>query len=87
MIDMEYKVRRYITEFSEETEELIAEHELSDFDLKKFRHEFGEDNPDQGMITCYQITESNINFLEKYLASPIDWDFKRSSYFVEVHSI
>ncbi len=34
MIDTKYKVRRYIAEFSEKTEELLAEHELTSFDLE-----------------------------------------------------
>ena len=87
MIDFKYNVRRYIAEYSEETEELIAEHELIDFDLNKFKIEFGEINPEQPMFGCYPISPSNISFLEKYLGNELKWDFQKSSFFVEAHAI
>jgi hypothetical protein len=64
MIDREYKVRRYISEFSEATGELIVEYDLSNFDLEKFQNEFGEPNLDSPMFDSYQIKRSNIAFLK-----------------------
>ncbi len=87
MIDTKFKARRFIAEYSEETEELIAEHELSEFDLCKFKAEFGEENPEQPMFGCYEIHEPNISFINKYISQPISWDFNNSSYFVEAHAI
>ncbi len=57
MIDTEFNFRRYIAEYSEVTEELIAEHDLSSFDLKLFQVEFGEPNTENPMLDCYPIKE------------------------------
>jgi len=37
MIDSKYQVRRFISEFSEVTGELLVEYDLSGFDLNKFQ--------------------------------------------------
>jgi hypothetical protein len=87
MIDEKYKVRRYIAEYSEETEELVAEHELLDFELDAFKKEFGEANPDQSMFGCNPVLAANTDFLNPFLVKPISWDFDKSSYFVEAHAI
>ena len=68
MIDSKYKVRRYISEFSEDTGELLVEYELSSFDLEKFKIiEFSELNPASPMFDAYQINKSNISFLKSYM--------------------
>ena len=87
MIDKEYKVRRYVTEFSRETEEIIAEYELHSFDLRHFQREFCETNIDNPMFDCYPIEKGNVKFLKKYLAKEPKWDFIDKSYFVEAHAI
>ncbi|MCY9826088.1 DUF7683 domain-containing protein, partial [Vibrio chagasii] len=87
MIDEKYKVRRYIAEYSEETEDLVAEHELLDFELDAFKKEFDEANPDQPMFGCYPVLAANTDFLNPLLVKPISWDFDKSSYFVEAHAI
>jgi len=87
MVDTEFEVRRYITEFSEETEELLAEHDLFSFELDKFQVEFGELNTENPMFDCYPIKESNVGFLKKYIAKEPEWDFVNKSYFVEAHAI
>ena len=87
MVDQEYSVRRYITEFSEETDQLLAEYELSSFDLSKFQNEFGVADSGSPMFDCYQIGKGNVSFLNEYLAEEPKWDFEKKSYFVESHAI
>jgi hypothetical protein len=87
MIDSKYKVRRYIAEYSEETEKLLAEYELSAFDLAKFQKEFGEICPENPMFDCYPIKKSNVAFLKSYINEEPSWDFAKKSYFVEAHAI
>lgn len=87
MIDKRYNVRRYITQFSNETEELIAEYDLSDFELEIFQNEFGESNPENPMFDCYQIRELNVPFLKSYIDKEPNWDFSKNSYFVEASAI
>jgi hypothetical protein len=87
MIDTTLKVRRFIAEYSEETEELVAEHEFAEFDLCKFKAEFGEVNSEGLMFESYEILEPNISFINKYVSQPICWNFDKSSYFVEAHAI
>jgi len=87
MIDERYQVRRYITEFSQSTEELLAEYDLCDFDLEAFQKEFSELNPENPMFDCYQVRESNVEFLRKYIENEPEWDFVNKSYFVEAHAI
>jgi hypothetical protein len=87
MIDTEFKVRRYIAEFSQETEELIAEYDLCYFELKQFQTEFCEPNSDNPMFDSYPIKECNVKFLKKHLAKEPEWDFVNKSYFVEAHAI
>jgi len=87
MIDDTFKVRRYITEFCEETEELIAEYDLASFDLAKFQNELNEPNKENPMFDCYPINKENVKFIENYISNNITWDFKKKSYFVEAHAI
>ncbi|MFT5677138.1 MAG: hypothetical protein ACI808_003090 [Paraglaciecola sp.] len=87
MIDSKYKVKRYITEFFEETEELIAEYDLGGFDLSKFQKEFNEPNAENPMLDCYPIKSENISFLKKYIDVEPEWNFVNKSYFVEAHGI
>ena len=87
MIDTVYKVRRYITEFCTQSDELIAEYELSSFDLKRFQSEFGEKKSSNPMFDCYQIKESNIEFLNEYMNEKPDWDLLSKTYFVEVETL
>lgn len=80
-------MRRYISEYSEATGELIVEYDLSNFDLDKFQNEFGEFNLDSPMFDSYQIKRSNIAFLKNYISKEPIWDFSKKSYFVEAHAI
>jgi len=87
MIDSEYKVKRYITEFSEKTEELLAEYDLNSFELSEFQKEFNETNDKNPMFECYPIKPENVGFLKKYISDSPEWDFSSKSYFVESHGI
>ncbi|WP_290702410.1 hypothetical protein [Amphritea sp.] len=87
MIDTIFNVRRYIAEYSEETEELTAEYDLASFDLVRFQAELNEPNSEDPMFDCYPIQEINVIFIEHYMSHKISWDFNKNSYFVEAHCI
>lgn len=87
MIDNVFKVRRFITAFSEESGELTAEYDLASFDLVKFQTEFNEPNDKNPMLDCYPIREANVRFIESYISNKIVWDFNKKSYFIEAHAI
>lgn len=82
MIDETYNVRRYVAEYSENTDELLADYELETFELKQFQVEFCE-NRDEPMFCCYPITVSKVDFMEGYLKEKINWDFANKAYFLE----
>lgn len=87
MIDARYNCKRYIAEFSEETEELLAKYDLSSFDLASFQLEFGESDSSNPMFDCYQINKENVAFIKRHLKEEPNWDFINKSYFVEASSI
>ncbi|MBM7424675.1 DUF7683 domain-containing protein [Spongiibacter marinus] len=58
MIDARYNCKRYVAEFSELSEELLAKYDLSSFDLASFQSEFGESDASNPMFDCYQINVS-----------------------------
>ncbi|TBW48719.1 hypothetical protein EZI54_20730 [Marinobacter halodurans] len=86
MIDKEFGVRRFVTEYSNETEELLAEYELEAFELAAFQSKFGASNEDP-MFDCYEIGQQHVAFLKQYLAMIPVWDFSRSSYYVEASAV
>ena len=83
MIDSKYKVRRFIAEYSDTTDELLEKYKLSDFELKLFQKEFLKSSLDNPMFDCYQIAEKNIIFLKNYIQNEPDWNFSENSYFLE----
>ncbi len=87
MIDKHFGVKRYLAGYSEETEWLLARYDLKSFELSAFQKEFGEENPENPMFDCYEVTESNIRFLERHLAENPEWNFNERSYFVEAHGV
>lgn len=87
MIDKHLKVRRIVAEYSEQTEELVAEHELARFELEKFKSHFKVKDISDTLIDCYQIVGCDIEFIGEYLEAPIEWNFQSSSYFLETHCI
>ncbi|AUD77897.1 hypothetical protein CW740_01050 [Kangiella profundi] len=87
MIDSTYKVRRYISEFCNHSDQLLAEYDLRSFDLHKFQNEFGVIDMKNPMFDCYPLHWSNIPFMKAYLSLEPEWDFVNKSYFVESQSI
>lgn len=67
MIDIEFKVRRYIAEFSEEIRDLLAEYHFSFFDLRRFKVEYGESNTENLMFDCFPVSDKSVEFLKKYI--------------------
>jgi len=86
MVDETYNVRRFVAEYSETTDELLAEHELETFNLKQFQAEFDANNDDP-MFYCYSITASKADFIEKYLRKKIEWEFTLKAYFLEAEAV
>jgi hypothetical protein len=87
MNEAKLKVRWYVAQYSESTEELEAEYEIIDFDLEAFRFEFDDTESDYPMEGCFPIARGNIEFLEKYMSQALIWDFASSSYFIESQAI
>ena len=86
MLDVQHNVRRFVSEFDNDSDELVADHELRDFDLPTFQREFGvsSDNP---MFDCYPIRREQVGFVSMYLEQPVSWDFDNRSYFVEASAV
>lgn len=87
MIDPQHNIKRFISVFSEKTEELTNEFELKGFNLREFQKEFCVKNQSNPMFDSYQIHRKNINFLKNYLAHEPEWDFENYSYFIETESL
>lgn len=87
MIDSKYQVKRYINEFSNETELLTAQYDLVDFVLELFQREFEVTDTADPMLNCYPLKELNVEFIEQFLKQVPIWDFTRKSYFVEAHAL
>lgn len=87
MIDTKLSVRRYVTEFSNSTDELIAEYELDSFDMTEFRVWFKVPTSGNPMFESYPILAENVEFIENYMGIKPEWDFEMNSYFVEAVSI
>lgn len=86
VIDEQYNVRRYVSEFCNNSDELLAKYELESFNLAAFQGAFGVDSANP-MFECYSITQEHLSFLSPYLAQEIYWDFKAKSYFVEADTV
>ena len=87
MIEDKLKVRWYVAQYSESTEVLEAEYEISGFNMEAFRIEFGDTESVSPLVGCFPITRSNIEFLEQYMSQVPIWDFASSSYFFESQAI
>lgn len=81
------EVRRYITVFSNETEELVGEVDLTSFSLKDFQKEFNEKDANNPMYDCYIIYDQNLPFLTPFLAQGVQWDFNNYAYFLEAETL
>ena len=87
MIDTQYKVKRHIAVFSEETEEWVKDYDLSRFNLTEFQKAYSIIDINNPMFDCYPITESNKGFIETYIDCKLKWNFKKYSYFFEATSL
>lgn len=87
MIDSDYQVKRYITEFCKHTDQLLAEYDLTSFDLYKFQNAFGVFDMNNPMFDCYPIHRAHLNFIKRYVFSEPDWDFVNKAYFIESQGI
>ena len=87
MIDSKYNVQRIITVYSEKTEELVDELELSSFNLKSFQNIFNVNDNENPMIECYEIEPKHVNSISKFLKQKYHWDFEKYSYFLEAYAV
>ena len=84
-----FKVERSLSVFSNQTDELIAEHPLSYFDLPRFKQHFGvpEEDEDCEMVMEYDVQSKDIEFLSGYLNENVDYDFRKYAYFLSCHRV
>ena len=84
-----YKVERLISVFSNQTNELVAEHAISSFDLPRFKQHFGvsENDEDSEMVMEYTVESKDVEFLSEYLADDVDYDFGKYSYFLSCYRV
>jgi hypothetical protein len=84
-----YKVKRILSVFNNQTIELIAEHLLSHFELTKFKQHFGvsNDDNDSEMTMEYSVELKDVNILSKYLVEDISFDFDKYSYFLSCYRV
>ncbi len=80
---MNNKITRYIAEYTNQTDELVAKYPLKSFDLEEFQEEFGIVNPENQMLDRYPIFESSLLLLNAHLANPVQWKFVSHSYYLE----
>jgi len=80
---MNKKITRYIAEYTNQTDALVAKYPLKTFDLAEFQEEFGIVNPDNQMLDRYPIFESSLLLLNAHLAQPVPWKFVTHSYYLE----
>lgn len=81
---MDYRMVRTLTCFANDTERLVFDVKLVNFDLGEFQKEFNvpSENP---KYDCFKVGAKNLPFLMGYLPDSvaINWDFNSFSYFVE----
>jgi hypothetical protein len=87
MLDVEHNVTRIIRVFSKTTEQVVAEIELTKFDLFAFQRVFGVRDRDNPMFECYEVTPEVAGFFEAYLSTHPEWRFNDYSYFLEADAV
>lgn len=82
-----YAVERVVLVFSSRTEELMAEHPLSSFDLSKFKRHFGAPDEDEDieMVCDYEVAPKDVDFLSTYLPDEVEFDFEKYTYFLSCY--
>ena len=75
--------------FSNENDELVAEHPFSSFDLLKFKQHFGvsDEDEDTEMYCEYTVRPKDTEFLAQYLDEAVDFDFGKHAYFVSCYRV
>lgn len=83
------RVARLLSVFSNQTDELAAEHPLSSFDLPKFKQHFGvpDEDEDAEMVMEYEVKQKDVEFLSEYLSEEVDYDFVQYDYFLSCHRV
>jgi hypothetical protein len=84
-----YQVARVLSVFKNETDELVAEHPFSSFDLQKFKQHFGvsDEDEDTEMYFEYIVEPKDREFLLEYLDGSVDFDFGEYAYFVSCYRV
>jgi len=84
-----YRVARVLSVFSNETDELMAEHHFASFDLLKFKQHFGvsDEDEDTEMYCDYIVEPKDTEFLSKRLSEGVDFDFEENAYFVSCYRV
>ncbi len=81
---MSKKLTRALTVYDGKTEELSSLTELPLFSLPDFSAHFDVDkSTDPDMSDRYSIGPDDVTFVQKYLPSPLKFDFKEKAYFIE----
>lgn len=82
---IEPPIQRRMTVFNIATQELVAELELVNFDLAKFKRCFQSDadDEDESMVYCYELQSKDVEFVSGFLVEPHEFNFARYAYFVE----
>lgn len=78
-------VERAVLVFSNATDEFVTEYALPGFDLEAFRNWFNEDGSDPLMSLCYTLVPKDVEFISRYLAEPVAFDFSQYNYSVEAY--
>lgn len=77
------KIIRFVAEYDNRNDALLAKYPLKSFDLSAFQEEFGIVNPDNQMLARYPVFESSQLLLNSHLSKPIRWNFLSLSYYLE----
>jgi hypothetical protein len=84
-----YRVAHVLSVFSIETDELVAEHSFSPFDLLKFKQHFGvsDEDEDTEMYYEYVVEPKDTGFLSEHINEDVDFDFEKYAYFVSCYRV
>jgi len=75
-------VDRLLSAFDRKTGEVVKDYKWVDFDLADFRIHFRVPDNDPSMYNQYQVSESDLEFIAKYLLEWRELDFQQFDYFV-----
>jgi len=80
-------VKRVVSVFSKETNGLVAEYDLSSFDLTDFKQHFGvaHADVDSEMVTEHSVGPVDVGFLSAHLSEDVRFDFNKYTYFLSCY--